>query len=208
MSVANQKIIYGSVLAPTDKQNLYSLRNIEAERAAMRDLNYSGFKMWVYFSENQADYKFELSREACNKIGINKNSYYSGIKELEEKGYLVKASGNGYIFHQEKILTVLSEKQTNMITNTEQNLSEKQTPDSEKQTELSEKQTLMSDFQQRNNTNNTDTTKDNTILAAEPQKITLKEAKALEAAATVNCRIDWANGVLRFSNGATYQLEG
>ena len=48
MSVANQKIIYGSVLAPCDTTNLYMKINQEAAFAAMGNLTYAGFKMWLY----------------------------------------------------------------------------------------------------------------------------------------------------------------
>lgn len=208
MSVANQKIIYGSVLAPCDKENLYMVINQDALFAAMEDLKPVGFKMWLYFSKNQASHKFDLSLEACKKLGIKKNTYYEGLKELETKGYLVPASGNGFFFYQIPKIGKPSEIRNDMLTNDGVNFSENQTQFSEIQTEPSEFRNKSSEIPQRNNTNNTDSTKDNTNLAAAPQKITLKEAKALEAAQTVNCRIDWANGVLRFSNGATYQLEG
>lgn len=100
MSVANQKIIYGSVLAPCDKNNVYFLLNQEATFAALAALKPAGFKMWLYFSKNQANHKFELSRAACEQLGIDKNAYYRGIDELIEKKYLVAESGNGYRFYQ------------------------------------------------------------------------------------------------------------
>lgn len=100
MSVANQKKIYGSILAPCDTQNIYIKVNQEAIFAAMADLTYAGFKMWIYFSKNQAYHNFELSCVACKQFGIDKNSYYRGIEELITKGYLVPESGNGYRFYQ------------------------------------------------------------------------------------------------------------
>lgn len=100
MSVANQKIIYGSVLAPCDTTNLYMKINQEAAFAAMGNLTYAGFKMWLYLSKNQAYHNFELSRAACQQVGIDKNAYYRGIDELIEKSYLIAESGNGYRFYQ------------------------------------------------------------------------------------------------------------
>lgn len=100
MSVANQKIIYGSVPAPCDTENLYMKINQEAAFSAMSDLNYVGFKMWLYFSKNQSYHSFELSRAACQKAGIDKNSYYRGVDELIEKKYLIPESENGYRFYQ------------------------------------------------------------------------------------------------------------
>lgn len=40
-----------------------------------------------------------LSCAACAAWGIKKTSYYEGVKELEEKGYLIHQGGNKYIFY-------------------------------------------------------------------------------------------------------------
>lgn len=100
MSVPNQKIIYGSVLAPCDTTNIYMKINQEAVFEALNNLTYAGFKMWLYFSKNQPTHKFELSKIACQEYHIDKNSYYRGIEELVQKHYLVAASDNGYYFYQ------------------------------------------------------------------------------------------------------------
>lgn len=165
MSVENQNIIYGSVLAPCDKDNLYMVVNQEALFAAMEDLKLVGLRMWLYFSKNQANHKFDLSLEACKKLGINKNTYYAGIKELEEKGYLVAASGNGFFFYQIPKFRKPSEIQNGMITNIGTKFSEIQNPNSEIQNEPSEFQNKSSEFQERNITNNTDNTINNTFLS-------------------------------------------
>lgn len=100
MSVPNQKIIYGSILAPCDTENIYMKINQEAAFAAMGNLTYAGFKMWLYFSKNQSTHRFELSRTACQQYNIDKNNYYRGVEELIQKRYLVAASDNGYYFYQ------------------------------------------------------------------------------------------------------------
>ena len=53
--------------------------------------------MWLYLNKNQEKYTLELSRADCLEWGIKKDSYYDGIKELMEKGYLVQAhEGSNY----------------------------------------------------------------------------------------------------------------
>ena len=68
----------------------------------MVDLKECGLKMWLYFNKNQNNHSFELSMKACEAWGIKKNSYYRGIEELIEKGYLhqLKEDSNVYIFYE------------------------------------------------------------------------------------------------------------
>ena len=76
--------------------------NLEALQLAMKTLKGSSLKMWLYLNKNQEKYTFELSRAACLEWGIKKDSYYDGIKELMEKGYLVQAreGSNYYTFYE------------------------------------------------------------------------------------------------------------
>ena len=69
----------------------------------MRVLSGSGLKMWLYFNKNQDGFRFALSQKACEEWGIKKDSYYKGISELIDKGYLWKENekGNSYYFFED-----------------------------------------------------------------------------------------------------------
>ena len=61
MAVPNQKTIVIKK-AQADKNNLYSVINIEALSNAVKQLNGEALKLWLYFAKNQNNYIFELSR--------------------------------------------------------------------------------------------------------------------------------------------------
>lgn len=70
---------------------------------AMRTLRPSAFKLWCYFGINQNKYEFGLSSAAVKEeCGISVDSCQDGIKELIEKGYLIKVELypklEGYLF--------------------------------------------------------------------------------------------------------------
>ena len=102
MSVPNQRIIQIGKRTVRNGQNLYATMNLEALQQAMSTLKGSSLKMWLYLNKNQEKYTFELSRAACLEWGIKKDSYYDGIKELIEKGYLIQAreGSNYYTFFE------------------------------------------------------------------------------------------------------------
>ena len=102
MSVPNQKTIQIARRTKRDKDHLYAMMNLDAMREAMNDLKGSGLKMWLYLNKNQDNFQFELSRKACEEWGIKKDSYYDGLKNLEEKGYLhpIRPGSNIYVFHE------------------------------------------------------------------------------------------------------------
>lgn len=102
MSVPNQKTVQIARRTPRDKEHLYAMMNIDALKQAIEDLNGSGLKMWLYLNKNQDNYRFELSRQACAEWGIRKDSYYNGLKELEQKGYLhrLRPGSNTFIFYE------------------------------------------------------------------------------------------------------------
>lgn len=58
--------------------------------------------MWLYLNKNQDNYRFELSRKACEEWGIKKDSYYDGIRNLIDHGYLRQmcAGSNIYVFFE------------------------------------------------------------------------------------------------------------
>ena len=58
--------------------------------------------MWLYLNKNQDNYRFELSQKACEERGIKKDSYYDGIRNLIDNGYLrpMRPGSNIYIFFE------------------------------------------------------------------------------------------------------------
>lgn len=105
MSVPNQKIVQIARRTKRDKDNLYAMTNLEALQQAMSTLKGSGLKMWLYLNKNQDNYRFELSRIACEEWGIKKDSYYDGIRNLIDYGYLrpLCAGSNIYIFFENRL---------------------------------------------------------------------------------------------------------
>ena len=146
MSVANQKIIKLAPRTRRDAEHLYSMNNIEALQAAMQVLNGSGLKLWLYLNKNQDGSRFELSRVDCAKWGIKKDSYYSAVEELINKGFLVQDhyGSNMYWFHEKAV-------------------SDKPKSFSEIPIEVSENQKDESENPYRNNTNNTEIIKNTTM---------------------------------------------
>lgn len=153
MSVPNQKIVQIAQRTKRDTENIYARMNIEALSAAVRDLKGSALKMWLYFNKNQDGYQFELSQKACSAWGIKKDSYYAGICELEEKGYLLPIceGSNIYYFYEKP-------------------KSEKTNGFSETHNPLSVNQKVLSDFPQRNNTNIIETKQNMTIGNCYPKR--------------------------------------
>ena len=80
---------------------LCSMRNIEAENAAARDLKYSTMILWLYCSRYQDGDEFILSPKAVKEImGMSERTYTRCKDELIEKGYLVKIKDNHYMFYE------------------------------------------------------------------------------------------------------------
>ena len=52
-------------------------------------LNGSGFKVWCYLLSNIDEFKWSISpQHAENEWGIKRSTFYDGLKELEEKGFI------------------------------------------------------------------------------------------------------------------------
>ena len=119
MSVANQRIIQIKWREERDTDHLYTPLNIDVTFQAMEDLKYSGFKMWFYINKNQKAFKIELSQAACAKVGIKKDSYYNGINELIEKGYLVpvREGSNIYNFYELPVSIAMERMASSKMTN-------------------------------------------------------------------------------------------
>ena len=122
------------------------MNNLDALQTAMKTLNGSGLKLWLYLNKNQDGYRFELSRVDCANWGIKKDSYYKAVEELIQKGFLVQDhfGSNLFWFHEKAVMPKqikFSEKNENV-------------------TKISKKE---SENQERNNTNNTEIIKNITI---------------------------------------------
>lgn len=144
----------------------------------MQKLNNSSFKLWCYINKNQEHYDFELSQKACAEWGIKKDSYYNAVKDLINKGYLIRKNENSniYCFYE----MPFSENPKELYNDEEIPFSEKQKNNSEKQKTVSESQNSYSEKTQRNNTDNTtikqnNTKKENNLNEHSKQLITIIE---------------------------------
>lgn len=160
MSVPNQKKVIIKK-EPCNKDNHYTATNLQALQYAMNDLSGEAFKLWMYFSKNQDNYNFDLSQKAAEQYGIKKTSYYSHIETLKQKGYLQRKDENSNIYYFTE--TAFSEIRKDDEEETEYIISEIRNINYKKRKESSENRNEFSDFRQRNITNNTENTKENTI---------------------------------------------
>ena len=99
MSVPNQRVVQIVQKEPKDKHHLYAMYNQDALQQAMTKLKGSGLKMWLYINKNQDNYRFELSRKACEDWGIKKDSYYDGFNDLVKHGYLRLSKEGSNVYH-------------------------------------------------------------------------------------------------------------
>lgn len=91
-----------------DKQNKYTMINLNALENAGIDLKAGAFKLWIYLAKNQDNFTFGLSNKATEEtFGIKKDQYDKAIKELIEKGYLIEISKNNYEFRELKEKTTI-----------------------------------------------------------------------------------------------------
>lgn len=83
--------------------NYYAKINLIALQNAMSTLTPKAFELWIYFSKNQDNHFFWLSKVDFLKwSSVKENSYFSGFKELERLGYLVEKEkgSNQYDFYE------------------------------------------------------------------------------------------------------------
>ena len=115
--------------------------------------------MWLYLNKNQDHYRFGLSRVDCAEWGIRKDSYYDGIKDLINNGYLRQSQpgSNLYIFYE----NALTENPTSGYS--EFYFMENATPATEIQNSGYEIPTETAVNPERNNINNTRIIKDNKV---------------------------------------------
>ena len=70
---------------------------------AMKKLTSAAFKIWCYLNCNQNEYELELApSDVRPKCAISEKTYYRGVNELIEKGFLVEVelreNKRGYLF--------------------------------------------------------------------------------------------------------------
>lgn len=141
-TVPNQKVV-SIKKEKTDKQNYYAAINLQALELAARELQSGAFKLWIYFAKNQPNYTFGLSsKDAEENFGIKIKQYNNAIKELINKGYLIKDKGINYYFC-EKPNSVIPKDNNDVISKGNNTIAPKDT---------------------RNNTNNTNNNTDKFIF--------------------------------------------
>ena len=114
--------------------------------------------MWLYLNKNQEHYALELSRADCLEWGIKKDSYYDGIEELIEKGYLIRKcdGSNLYTFYESpRTENQNSDKPNHYFTEETKGMSDYQK-------RQYQKQKMMSENPYRNNIYNTGISQNNT----------------------------------------------
>ena len=107
-SKPNQKVVINKdEQAKIDKNNKDPKKFVVSrlrgnEEAAMKNLNYGAFKLWMMFSADAQEFKRAFSpTQAEADLGVSQPTARSGFKELVEKGYLVQiGEGNMYEFYQ------------------------------------------------------------------------------------------------------------
>ena len=81
--------------------------NPDAVRIAIKSVSKEGFMLYMYLTLNKNDYTEALSIQNVSvATSLSERSYYSAVKELIEKKYLVKVPNedyqNYYIFYHDK----------------------------------------------------------------------------------------------------------
>lgn len=100
-TVPNQKVVKVKHYL-CDGTHLYAMCNLKSNKKALQELSPNTYKLYMYFSLNQDDYTFALSCQAvCNATGMSDSTYKKAVRELVDKGYLVKSKTKGlYIFYE------------------------------------------------------------------------------------------------------------
>ena len=100
MAAPNQKHITVNKEV-SDKQHIYSIHNLNSLDFAGGNLQSKvGFKLYVYIAKNQDKYSFDLSNVLfTNWANCGRSAYDSAVKELIDKGYLVKIGKDGHNYN-------------------------------------------------------------------------------------------------------------
>lgn len=72
-------------------ENKYAKIDMETLNRAMSSLSPEGLTLWLYFSKNAPGYEFSLNSKHCLSVTtLSEYKYKKAIKELIDKGYLIK----------------------------------------------------------------------------------------------------------------------
>lgn len=91
---------------PRNANNPYNSYNRSALHQAMNTLSSSALKLYLYFG----DYRdmqggiYLSKQDALHSTNLSEKSYFSALKELKEKGYLLQdewSSDDAYIFYED-----------------------------------------------------------------------------------------------------------
>ena len=97
ITYANQKVLHINKGNYTEN---YLTIGINEWAEASKNLSPNTFKLYLYLSSNKDGFDLALSRQATmNLLGISKDSYIRGVKELEDKHYIILKQGNIYDFY-------------------------------------------------------------------------------------------------------------
>ena len=98
VSVPNQRII--TVKREPAKSDFLGSKN-ENWQAAARNLSPHAMMLYFYIASNADNYTFALSPAAVRQaIGMARSTYHDQFHNLVDKGYLVRVSGNQYVFYE------------------------------------------------------------------------------------------------------------
>ena len=100
-TVPNQRTLTINKM-PTDKNNLYTVNNLDAlDESARRLKSVGGFKLYMYLAKNQNKYSFALSSaDFCMWSGLKMTAYRTAFNELVKEGYLIATDKkDDYIFY-------------------------------------------------------------------------------------------------------------
>lgn len=80
----------------------YMRTNVESLKAASRTLNgEAAFKLYINLQSTTGDYSLKFSpRHFSEEYGVSLSSVYRAMRELEEKGYVIKISETEYDFFE------------------------------------------------------------------------------------------------------------
>ena len=124
VSVPNQRIV--TVKRESAKSDFLGIKN-ENWQAAARNLSPHSMMLYFYIAANADNYTFALSPAAVRQtIGMANSTYRDQFKNLENKGYLVRVSGNQYVFYEKPHI---EEKPTDVNANQKYTDAVNETPD-------------------------------------------------------------------------------
>ena len=87
---------------PRNSNNPYNEYNRSALQKAMNNLSNSALKLYLYFGNfrNLPAGIYLSKQDAMKYTNLSERSYFNGIKELTEKGYLELDKNDSYILYE------------------------------------------------------------------------------------------------------------